>query len=261
MHMFRLLSLSLGLLLALSAQPTANVLQRVLMLESRFSRGTTFSIDIDGREYWVTARHILTGAKGKPYGTIAERTLDLKILNPGGSGEEWRTVKFAVLQPSADVDVVVLVPPNPLIPSTTKSPPANSDGLTFGGNCEFLGFAYGGGWRAKFSTGTFWMPYIKRCSVSGMDAETRLWILDGINNAGFSGGPVIVGTGNNLKIIGVISGYRLEPTEVIHGSKAKQTPTYKDTVNLNSGFILAYDIQHAVDIIKRNPTGPLRSTQ
>jgi hypothetical protein len=27
---------------------------------------------------------------------------------------------------------------------------------------------------------------------------------------------------------------------------------------VNSGFIIAYDISHAVDLIKKNPTGPQR---
>ena len=101
------------------------------------------------------------------------------------------------------------------------------------------------------------MPYTKRCTVSGMDQDTHLWILDGINNVGFSGGPVILGTGNDLKIVAVISGYRMEPAEIIRGDpKPDQAP--KDTINLNSGFILAYDIQHAVDLIRKNPIGPLR---
>jgi len=239
------------------------------MIQSKFFRGTAFSIDIDGREYWVTARHILTGAKKKPYGKVAENALELKLLNPGvkvldpvGRGEEWISIKFTVLQPSTDVDVVVLVPANPIVPGGTKSPPANSIGLTFGGNCEFLGFPYGGGWKGKFADGKmYWFPFTKHCTVSGMDQEARLWILDGINNIGFSGGPVILGTGDNLKIVAVVSGYIPEPAEVIRGTaKVGEAPT-KDTVNLNSGFILAYDIEHAVDLIKKNPIGPLRQTK
>ena len=92
-----------------------------------------------------------------------------------------------------------------------------------------------------------------------MDSESRMWILDGINNPGFSGGPVILGTGDNLQFVAVISGYYLEPTEVIRGNPAPIAPNApKDTVNVNSGFILAYDIVHAVDIIKKHPTGPQR---
>jgi hypothetical protein len=258
MRIFCLFGLFLGLLFSLGAQPTGNMFLRVMMIESKFGRGTTFSIDVAGREYWVTARHLLTGAKTKPYGAVAEKNVDLKILNPGGSGEEWIPVKFTILQPSADVDIVVLVPPKPILPGASKSPPS-SGGLTLGGNCEFLGFAYGGGWRAKFPEGVFWLPYVKRSTVSGMDMDSRLWILDGINNPGFSGGPVIVGTGDDLKIVAVISGYRMEPTEVIRGDpKVATTPA--DTVNLNSGFILAYDIELALDVIKANPIGPVRPT-
>ena len=240
--------------MALKAQPTMAMFQRVMMIESHYGRGTAFSIDVDGCEYWVTAKHILTGAKSKPYGNVAEKTLDLKLLNPGGDGEQWLTTRFTILQPATDVDIVVLVPP--AIIANSKSPPPSSDGLTLGGNCEFMGFAYGGGWKAKIGDGSFWLPYIKRCTVSGMDMATHMWILDGINNVGFSGGPVILGTGNDLKIVAVISGYMTEPTDVIRGDKTKEAP--KDTVNVNSGFILAYDILHAVDAIKKNPIGPVR---
>lgn len=51
------------------------------------------------------------------------------------------------------------------------------------------------------------MPFIKHCTVAGMDQESKMWILDGINNVGFSGGPVITGTGTNVKFVAVISGY------------------------------------------------------
>jgi hypothetical protein len=151
-----------------------------------------------------------------------------------------------------------LVPAENILTDVQPSPPAKSEGMMFGGNCEFLGYAYGGGWRAKWDTGkNFWLPYIKRCRVSGMDSDAHLWVLDGINNAGFSGGPVINGTGADLKIAAVISGYVQEPTDVMRGG-ADAPAAAKDRVNLNSGFILAYDISYAVDLIKANPTGPLR---
>ena len=95
--------------------------------------------------------------------------------------------------------------------------------------------------------------------VSGTDADSRMWILDGINNPGFSGGPVILGTGDDLKFAAVISGYYLEPTEVIRGGRADLAPdAHRDIVNVNSGFIIAHDIVYAVDAIKKHPTGPIR---
>lgn len=114
------------------------------------------------------------------------------------------------------------------------------------------------------------MPFTKHCTVSALFAEgEHVWILDGINNEGFSGGPVLFGTGPAQKIMAVISGYRAEPAEIVSSARAKisvpETPGIKKNaeqrrqiVNLNSGFIIAYDIKYAIEAIHRNPVGPLR---
>jgi hypothetical protein len=201
---------------------------------------------------------------GKPYGRIKEKTVELQILNPGGDGLQWIPEKFTVIQPEADVDVVALAPAKLILDAEKNlSPPASSQGLMFGGPCEFLGYPLGGGWKGKWDTGaSFWMPFIKHCTVSGMDSESRMWILDGINNHGFSGGPVILGTGADVKFVGVISGYYLEPANIIRGNAVKLAPdTPQDYANVNAGFIIAYDIAHAVDRIKKDPIGPVRLTK
>jgi hypothetical protein len=252
------------------AMPTSNVLTRVLMIQSQYARGTVFSIDVDGREYWITAKHILTGAEHPPYGEVKAGKLTLQVLNPGADGEEWIKVEFSVIDTGSDIDEVVLAPATPLLDGPLPSAKASSDRITLGGDCTFLGFPYGGGWRAKFDTGkSFWMPYIKRCAVSAsLHDPQRIWILDGINNAGFSGGPVLAGTGLDQQIFAVISGYHTEPAEVIasdakHLSPPPQTPAakLKESVNVNSGFIISYDISYAIDAIHKNPIGPVRAVQ
>ena len=139
-----------------------------------------------------------------------------------------------------------------------------------GGDCAFLGFPYGGGWKAKWENGqSYWMPFVKHCNVSAMPSvEPNILVLDGINNAGFSGGPVIYKTGSEQQIIGVVSGYQLEPTEVVPSATTKKVTVKKSSepkkpalhlkVNLNSGFIIAYRISYAIDAIQKNPIGPLR---
>jgi hypothetical protein len=264
MRSFRIVLLLFCDIWIVDAQPTSNVLARTLRVQSQYGTGTMFSIEVDGREYWVTATHILTGAKGKPYGRVAEKTVELKILNPGGSGRQWLPVTFAVLQPAEDVDVAALAATKPLFrnETTTTSPPATSDGLVLGGPCEFLGFALDGGWRLKMPEGSFWVPFVKHCTVSAFDIDSHMFILDGINNPGFSGGPVIIGTGLDVKFAAVISGYYLEPTEVIRGRPATLAHNApRDIVNVNSGFIIAYDIVHAVQAIKKNPIGPVHQTK
>jgi len=45
-------------------------------------------LDVDGREYWITAKHILTGAEHPSYGIVTSKAVSLKILNPGYSQGE-----------------------------------------------------------------------------------------------------------------------------------------------------------------------------
>ena len=56
---------------AQSAALTYNVLIRVLMVRSQFDYGTILSIDVDQKEYWLTAKHGLTGAQHPPCGSFA----------------------------------------------------------------------------------------------------------------------------------------------------------------------------------------------
>lgn len=100
------------------------------------------------------------------------------------------------------------------------------------------------------------MPFVKRCIISALAVQPdRIWVLDGINNEGFSGGPVFYGTGPQLKVFAVVSGYKTEPTDVIPADPAVKPNA---TVNVNSGFFVAYDISYAIDAIHKNPIGPLR---
>ena len=265
-------------------QPVSNILSRVLMVEvpSTRERGTVFSIDVDQREYWITAKHILNGTKHSPYGFIKNKTERLRILNPGRQGEQWLTIDFAVLDPGKDIDIAVLVPPHLVLTTPVPSMMTSSAGITMGGDCLFLGFPYGGGWRSGYSNGSeSWMPFTKHCFVSGQmrPDQTTIWVLDGINNPGFSGGPVVHGNGDRQEIFAVVSGYVTEPTDVITVPEQKLTPppppapkpkgtqakpeaaVGRQTVNVNSGFILAFGINHAIDAIQKSPTGPLRNAK
>jgi hypothetical protein len=40
---------------------TFNVIERVFNIEFKDVRGTAFKADVDGRKYWITAKHILEG--------------------------------------------------------------------------------------------------------------------------------------------------------------------------------------------------------
>jgi hypothetical protein len=273
-----------------SAQVTNTALSRTFMIETSVGRGTTFSIDVDNREYWVTAKHMFTGIKTGPAGVFTTKTVQANILSQAGDGDEghdlhWVTETFTVIDPGKDIDILVLVP-NHLLLTLPRgfTLGAGSVGVPLGGDCEFLGFPYGGGWKIQLTDAKhpeaknwYWFPYVKHCTQSALlrEKEFIVWVLDGINNEGFSGGPVLYATGSNQKVFAVISGFHQEPLEVLPapppgerktssippppklpGEKPKEPE--KGIVNANSGFILAFDIQPAIKAIQDNPIGPLR---
>lgn len=284
----RSLAISFALLLlgsaalAQPAMPTSNILSRILMVQSQYGRATIFSIDVDQREYWITAKHVLNGKIHPPWGSIADKSVALEILNPGAEGEQWLPETFSVIDPGDDIDIVVLAAATPILTNPLSSLATGAEHLPLGGDCEFLGFPYGGGWRAGTGPQSFWMPFVKHCTVSAFSTNSpdskRIWVLDGINNEGFSGGPVIFGTGLQQKIFAVISSYETEPAEVVPYDAARLAPDKKhrdepssqpadndargrEKVDVNSGFIVAFDIGYAVDAIKKNPIGPLRNAK
>lgn len=250
------------------SEPTTNVLTRMTVIESEYGTGTAFSIDVDNREYWITAKHILTGAKRPPYGKVSKDSVSVRLLDPGLRELRWLPETFRVIDSGEDIDIVVLAGPNPLLQSAPAVMGSNTfTSVTLGGECEFLGYpsASGGIWAAQGEDGSFrWMPFVKHCYVSSLpDRKTKAVVLDGVNNPGFSGGPVIYRTGPDQKIIAVISGIVTEPAEVLPSIIAKVSPTHaeghKEKVDLNSGFIVAYSIDPAIDAIRKNPIGPLRT--
>jgi len=270
-----------------SARATFNALMRTFMIETNFGTGTTFSIDVDNREYWLTAKHMFTGNESGPAGVFTTKSVQANILSQVGEGQEghdlhWITATFTTIDPGKDIDILVLVPEHPLLVAVPYNLASGIANVPLGGDCEFLGFPYGGGWKAQFSDSKqpetksqTWLPYIKHCTVSGQVNEKGviIWVLDGINNHGFSGGPVLMGTGAEQQVFAVISGYHTEPLEVLpeeirnahtgfvppppalSGDAPAQRPA--QIVNANSGFIVSFSIDAAIKAIQANPIGPL----
>jgi len=86
-----------------SAQITSNVLRRVLMLRLAGSEsfGTGFTLEADGRQYLITAKHVVAGMK-------AEGTVEIR------QGDGWSPVPVRVFRCDDPVDIAVLVAPKQL---------------------------------------------------------------------------------------------------------------------------------------------------
>lgn len=267
---------------ATSAQQTTratdDIIMRTMMIRYQGESATVFTVDIDNREYWITAKHLFTKAKTGPSGVFTEKSVTVEILPEQQQQQEtptgWITIQFNVLDPGKDIDIIILAAPHqPFLnqPGSQRLFNSNPSGPMFGGECEFLGFPYGTSWQTKWEQNPEmhrW-AFIKHCTISGRITEPQMiWVLDGINNDGFSGGPVIFSAGFNTPpyVFAVIAGYRPEPLEVVpvvDGKRPAQPEAStvqhpKEQVNANSGFIFAYDFKYVMDAVKQNPFGPLR---
>ena len=155
---------------------TANFIHRTFRIKCGESMGTAFTVDVDGKQYLVTARHVI------------QRFAEASGLEVFGNGV-WTPVHASLVAHGAgDIDVSVLSP------APAMSPPglpvtAGSDGLVYGQDVYFLGFPYGVLSQVIFGEAGHPLPLVKRAAVSAFAGD--VYLLDGHNNPGFSGGPVI----------------------------------------------------------------------
>jgi hypothetical protein len=217
---------------------TSNILQRVFILRIGSQQGTCFTIEVDGRQYLITAKHVLGSS-----GTSAS----LEILHGG----QWTTLPFQSIpvEPS-QVDIAVLALNQQL--SGLMPIQLGMKGHYLSEEVFFVGFPYGLSYDGKSINSGFPIPFVKRGIISAFaNGDGEPFFVDGINNPGFSGGPVsVVKSPENPSIIGVVSGYRFEEQPVYH-----QGQKIDLNVQVNTGLLIAYSIDYAIDAIKKNPIG------
>ena len=226
------------------------ILQRTLHIQYGNVTGTSFVIDRGDRQYVVTARHVVKGiTTGEPINVFHER--------------QWKQLPIKVVGIGVGApDVAVLAASVQLAPTQTIE--ATSGGLGYAQAVHFLGFPFGWDGGAEDINEDFPLPFIKAGIVSGIkhtDA-TRIYI-DAHGNTGFSGGPVVFAVNNDAqtenRIAGVVAQAprpRLKPVVDKH-----RTPLVdKDGEPIahfaeNQGFVVAFGINHATEMIDKNPIG------
>ena len=221
---------------------TNNALQRTFRMQYLASTATCFTIDVEGKQYIVTARHALPNIN---------KSVTVQLQHEG----IWKDINCKVvgIAPN-EIDIVVLAPPHQISPSLPL-PPTTKD-MYLSQDVYFLGFPYGlhaevGGINADFP-----LPLVKKACVSMLalfPGKTKQLLLDGHNNPGFSGGPVVFsphGNHNEVRVAAVISGYRFEWDKVFIGEKETSL-----AVKYNTGIVVAYAIDYALELIQVNPIG------
>jgi hypothetical protein len=224
---------------------TGCVIQRVFHIQVANAVGTAFAVDVDGRQYLITAKHL---ASQIPYpGKIG-------IYHEG----VWKHIDVSLTGHADGDDVSVLACNLRLAPDlplrvTTKD-------MVYGQEVFFLGFPLGLISNVGPINRDFPLPIIKRATLASQIEINgkKVELLDGINNPGFSGGPVVcVPPGyalNDFQVIGVISGYQIQFEKTVLNGKETEI-----LAPMNSGLIICTPIWTAVELIKRNSNGfPLR---
>ena len=213
---------------------TSATLQRTFRIRCKRECGTCFTIDTDGRRYLVTARHLAHGIEGRG---------EVEVWHDGG----WKRLDVELVGHGQDrVDVTVLAPQKLFgggYPITTY------DAYCLGENVHFLGFPFGLGSEVGALNSEFPIPWVKRGIVSAFDDDVIF--LDGHNNPGFSGGPVVREEGAEVQILGVVSGYRYDRRAVLDSDGREGPYTY----DLNAGIVVVYRATLITQIVSDNPVG------
>lgn len=212
---------------------TRGILQRTFRIRYGGAIGTCFTVDVANRRYLVTARHIA--------GTVSY-SVDIEIKHEG----IWKPVPVRLVgHGDGDIDVSVLAPQYPFGGSEVLTFPAP---MTLGEDVYFLGFPFGMSMETGDLNLNLPLPFVKKATLSAFTDVGQV-LLDGHNNPGFSGGPVVDSSGD--RVIGVISGYRHDRKNVLDCSGDKGPYTY----DMNTGIIHAWDSFQINQLILNNPIG------
>lgn len=224
---------------AIAQHVPVNAIQRVFLIKYQDSIGSSFTIDIDNKQYLITAKHVVGGIK----------TVDKIEILRNNKWAEFNVKTISCRNP--DVDIIVLVLPSQISPSFKLEP--TLDDIILSQDVFFLGFPFQIYSSTMIVLNNFYpFPFIKKGILSAIDLRdkaSKILYIDGNNNPGFSGGPIIFYDSDNKKwkVAGVVSGYKIQLNEVIKTELLAKA---------NSGILIGYAIDSAVEAIRENPIGP-----
>jgi S1-C subfamily serine protease len=214
---------------------TAEVWHRVVRVSCGATAGTGFILDYECEPYLVTAHHIVKGGES------------INVFVDGKAA----SVQLTPLKiPASEADVAVFRLDRPITPPGLPLT-ADETGMVFGQDAHFLGFPLG----MAFDIGESSLPLVKRCTISGLNRTYMgrdVILLDGWNNPGFSGGPVVfrkptaAGIHEPLQVAAIVTAYALQQGPLSVDGKI----VLGAEVAMNSGIIIAERIARATDAIK-----------
>lgn len=229
--------------ISLNAQlVSSNILQRVFLVKYNNSVGTLFTIEVENRQYLISAKHVFPQIS-------ANDTIEVF------QEKDWRKIKVTVVgETQKDVDIIVFA--TDLQISPTHELVVTNHNLYLSQEVFFLGFPFTISTDADQVNNYFPIPFVKKGIISAFidykDGGRKILLIDGINNSGFSGGPIVTYDlkTKKMKAVAVISGFRTQEDPVKLGKDATALQAIT-----NSGILIGYSIQHAINVINSNRIG------
>ena len=211
--------------------------------------GTAFTLDIEGRQYIITAKHLVQKSISPIHIFLQNRW---QLLQVGLVGHCIGETDISVLYTDQNL-------PKKALPEGSNL--GIETDLKLAEGILFYGFPHG----LSTSLGDDKPPValVKRGVVSGFfgapagSLQELSFLIDGHNNPGFSGGPVVTIRNGEYKVAGVISGYRAGYQEV-YGADQSGNIDKSEIVGYvaeNTGIIVAHNIQSALDLVADSPVG------
>ncbi|HZY82863.1 MAG TPA: serine protease [Cyclobacteriaceae bacterium] len=214
------------------------ILQNVFQLQYSAQTATGFRIAVNGDNFIVTAKHLF------PKTITHKSEVQFEVSKHG----KWVSLTATYLVHTIDeIDIAVLRLKTKELKESTFE--IGSNGFYLSQECFFLGFPYGMKMEDKaaiFNDG-FPAPFVKRGIVSSYTpgpTDVMVIYVDGLNNPGFSGGPLVVRIGTDrMQFIGVVSSYLNEKKKV-------KTPIGEFDTEHNTGIVVTYASDHVLQIIE-----------
>ena len=225
---------------------TTNVIQRTFHINGEQQAGTAFTIDQNGRQYLVTAHHVVPDI---------EKNRRIGIFYEG----QWKRVAVRIVGIDKELDIAVLACSEQLSPEYRLEP--TIENLMYGQQLYYLGFPFGwdsGNWQMNRG---FPIPFVKSAILSAaLGGRRKTLFLDTILNKGFSGGPVVfkpLGQ-SDYQVAGVVVNY---PTPILEPVVYKNEEAAKDVkgedlyFQENPGLAVATEISRVIKLVNDNPNG------
>jgi hypothetical protein len=213
-----------------------NILYRTFFIRAA-EYGTAFAVDVGESQYLVTARHLIPESGSET---------ELRVLH----NRQWLKGQVCIVGLGrGDLDIAVLQASSRFTPKEHEVSLGFGE-IALGQDVFFLGFPYKL-WTdyGELSAGLPG-PFVKKGTLSAVSFEfPKTLHVDAINNESFSGDPLYFfkgGNSQNACVAAIVSKHRTEYATVVNESDT-------DTglpVAYNTGFLIAYDIKHALAIIE-----------